>query len=277
MSTFNDDLSADMRDPAFAAEFERTTDEVRRERYAAEFERLLIEGCDTAEGFADAAMVVTDEVRRKGCPFEHDMDDCTPECVPSERRERYAAAIAAADDMRKDWCYAEADAAMALADEEIQATKMEATQIGTRRWSEESVRTNRLIQDLRSDLQESADALDESAQLLDDALDENTRLREKAQFFADAWERATRADFEKAQENERLRAELERVKKAAKIITENRWYERLGRAEDTISRVRDVLPSKSDRQELGLPNDLAYNAGEHDMADAVREILNGEQ
>ena len=51
-------------------------------------------------------------------------------------------------------------------------------------------RTNRLIEGLRSDLQDSADALEESADLLEDALNDSERLR---------------AELSEADENNRLR------------------------------------------------------------------------
>jgi chromosome segregation ATPase len=80
----------------------------------------------------------------------------------------------------------------------------------------------------------------------------------------------------------RLRTELEEQKRLHECFKKGtdvggkEMRKRLATAEDTISRVRAVLPAKRDRLSLGLPNDLAYNAGEHDLANAVREILDGE-
>lgn len=74
-----------------------------------------------------------------------------------------------------------------------------------------------------------------------------------------------------------LRAELAETRRKLTEANAARRNTELdcARRDHTISRVRAVLPAKSERQELGLPNELAYNAGEHDMADAVREILDG--
>lgn len=68
MSTFNDDLSADMHDPEFAAEFERATDEVRRERYATAVWIAIppcVESRYDVEDAADAAMAVADEEKQQ--------------------------------------------------------------------------------------------------------------------------------------------------------------------------------------------------------------------
>ncbi|WP_062215696.1 hypothetical protein [Streptomyces sp. NBRC 109706] len=48
--------------------------------------------------------------------------------------------------------------------------------------------------------------------------------------------------------------------------------DRLDRAEAALNRVRGALPT-TPREERGLPNDLAYNAGWHDAWDEVRAAL----
>lgn len=194
MSAFHDDHNADMADPAYAAEFERATAEIRRERY-------------------------------------HD------------------AMVAAEHRAGSTLLLYKVHAAMALADEEIQAAKMEATQIVTRRWSEESVRTNRLIQDLRSDLRESADALEESAQLLEDALNEGERLRtelrevKKVADRRESWLSTLRAELETLYDgNRRALNTISRVRAVLGVIDSRGWTH----PHSIMERLRSALDGESE-------------------------------
>lgn len=66
-------------------------------------------------------------------------------------------------------------------------------------------------------------------------------LGEQADEYMDSLHKLTDVIERQEAENARLRTELTQLKHAAKIITDNRWYERLGQEEDTIKRLRKEL------------------------------------
>ncbi|OII60877.1 hypothetical protein BJP40_08425 [Streptomyces sp. CC53] len=58
--------------------------------------------------------------------------------------------------------------------------------------------------------------------------------------------------------------------------TADHHRDRVKAAEQRLAAVRDALPDEP-RPRLGLPNDLAYAHGRHDLADAVRDALDRAQ
>lgn len=157
--------------------------------------------------------------------------------MSDDRRDKYAAALLTIW-READWDVSEhdlADAAIAVADEEFSAGFERNTKL-----------------------------LAENARLRDELADATAALACKcsddvvcADLYADAHGQWTA----EINENARLRAELTQLKTAAGIVTTNRWYERLGRAEATIERVRAAATRARDSN------------NDYDIDDLIRAAL----